>query len=258
VSEADRFVWNAEDVEIEEPEAEDGEEAEGTKALKLAADPRDSAERRLRDALVAMFERVRPEVARKIAAGEPVADDELAEAFRAVLQPNLTQTATEEGLRLGAEIGVQFDPAVVNSAAAEWAKDYSYELVKGITGTTQKIIAEATSAFVSTPGMTIGQLESLLEPAYGPVRAQMIAVTETSRAYSESTNHYQRQLDSQGIKLQRVWVTSADEIAMECPICWPKNQRPESEWAEEFPSGPPGHVNCRCHTNLRPVKGKQK
>lgn len=221
-------------------------------ALRAAPDPRDEAERRLREALVAMFEKTAPEVARKIAAGEPVSDDELAEAFRAVFQPNLAETATEEGLRLGAEIGVQFDPAVVNAAAAEWAKQYTYELVKDITATTRTIIANATEQFIATPGMTNQELRDLLEPAFGEWRANLISTTETSRAYAQSSLVYKNRLAEQGISMLRVHNTSRDERV--CPLCGPRDRKPETEWPDY---GPPLHPGCRCSVSLQLAKGKQ-
>ncbi len=221
-------------------------------ALRAAPDPREEAERRLRDALVAMFERTAPDVARKIAAGEPVSDEDLAEAFRAVLEPHLAQSATEEGLRLGAEIGIQFDPAVVNAAAAEWAKQYTYELVKGITTTTRTIIGNATEQFIATPGMTVGELRELLQPAFGEWRANLISTTETSRAYAQSSLTYKNRLAEQGISMLRVHNTSRDERV--CPLCGPRDRKPETEWPDD---GPPLHPGCRCGVSLQLVKAKQ-
>ncbi len=223
--------------------------------LKLAADPRDSAERRLRDALVAMFEKVAPEVARKIAAGETVSDDDLAEAFRSVVEPELALIATDEGLRLGAEIGVQFDPAVVNAAAVEWSRQYTYGLVKDITATTRTVIANATEQFISTPGMTIGELRDALSGAFGPVRAQLISVTETSRAYAQSSLTYKNQLAEQGIRMLRVWHVAADERV--CPICAPLDLKMENEWGDHS-GGPPAHPGCRCSVTLALQKEKHE
>ena len=215
-------------------------------------DPRGDAERRLRDALVGMFDKTSPEVAKRIAAGLPVSDEEMAEAFRAVLQPNLAQTATDEGLRLGVEIGVQFDPAVVNAAAVEWAKTYSYGLVKDITDHTMDVISRATESFIGTPGKTVGQLRDALNtnlgPAFGPVRAQLIAVTETTRAFSAATMHYQRMLSDSGISMLKRWNTAADELV--CPLCFPLNGLLETKWDSDSIEGPPRHVNCRCSTSL--------
>ncbi len=217
--------------------------------MRLAADPRDLAETRLRDGLVTMFATIAPIVAEKISAGQLVTEDEIAEAFRAVLQPELARIATGQALTLGTEVQVQFDPAVVNGVAADWARNYTYSLVKNLTATTRKVIADATSQFVQTPGMAMRDLEALLDPAFGPVRAEMIAVTETTRAYSAATTHYQEMLAGEGVEMDQMWRVSRDERV--CPICGPLDGRPESEWSERFPGGPPAHVRCRCHLTLR-------
>jgi len=88
-----------------------------------------------------------------------------------------------------------------------------------------------------------------LAPAFGENRASMIAVTEVTRAYSEATNQHQRLIrDEVGLEMRRVWLTTRDSLV--CPICGPKHGMPEEEWRAEFPGGPPGHVNCRCSSEL--------
>jgi len=89
-------------------------------------------------------------------------------------------------------------------------------------------------------------------PLSDPVRAKMIAITETTRAASQSTASYKDYLAQRGVNMTRVWNTDADELV--CPICVPLNGKTEDEWSAEFPDGPPGHVNCRCDTSLRLVR----
>ena len=169
--------------------------------------------------------------------------------MRAGVQPVLSGVVTEQVLRNAAGVGIDFDVAVINSAALEWASGYAYELVNGLTVTTRDVIQRTVAQFIETPGMTIGDVEALLEPAFGQVRAKMIAVTEITRAYSRSTAIYQDMLRRYGIEMERVWQTSADERV--CPICGPLNGQREGDWPEELRSGPPAHVNCRCWVNLR-------
>jgi len=215
----------------------------------IKAVPRDSDERRTKDALVAMFKKTSPDVARRIVRGQIVSDEELAEAFRRAMEPRLMQMATEEGMRLGVGVGVQFDEAVVNRAASEWAKTYGYNLVKDLTDTTQNVIRKVASDYVTTPGMPIGELRNMLEPAFGERRAAMIAVTETGRAYSQAALQYQERLLEQGIEVERVWQTNSDELV--CPICGPLHGKSEDKWKSQYPDGPPAHVNCRCSVTLK-------
>ena len=84
------------------------------------------------------------------------------------------------------------------------------------------------------------------------MRAEVIATTEVTRAYSAATNETQALLNETGLQMERVWNTQNDELV--CPICGPLNQQPESVWAGEFPEGPPAHPNCRCGESLRVVE----
>jgi len=174
----------------------------------------------------------------------------LSAELKAALAPVLAKIVFEQALRIALEVGVDFDTAVINEAALAWAREYSGTMVKGVTETTLKMVRKAIAQFVETPGMTEGDVEKLLEPAFGKARAQMISVTETTRAYSNATNHYRAMFEDElGLHMTRVWRTRHDELV--CPICGPLNDQPEAVWVDRFPDGPPAHVNCRCWTVLR-------
>ena len=155
----------------------------------------------------------------------------------------------EQAYQLMGETGIELDIAMVSQEALDWARDYSFELVTGLDQTTRRLVQGAVSSYVETPGMTVGDLSDLLEPAFGERRAQMIATTEVTRAYSEATNQHQRIVQQEtGIEMRRIWETLRDELV--CPICGPLNGLPEDDWAVRFPDGPPAHPNCRCSTSL--------
>jgi len=121
-------------------------------------------------------------------------------------------------LRLSVDTGISFDPTIINTEALRWARDYSYDLVSGLTDTTRRQLQEATAAFIQTPGMTIGDIEQLITPAFGPVRSEMIAVTEVTRAYSSATNELQKllQVETPELVTTRIWNTMKDEY-----VCFP-------------------------------------
>ena len=75
----------------------------------------------------------------------------------------------------GAKVQPAIDFTLTNREAAEFARKYAYELVKGINETTASVLKDAISSFVETPGMTLGQLESILP--FDPVRAERVAIT---------------------------------------------------------------------------------
>ena len=208
------------------------------------------AERRMRSKILALLEKYLPAFTTIIYNnGQPSYEEMMAE-LRLVLAPEIAAIVTEQGLTAAAEVGVEFDSAVVNTEAAEWARKYTYDLITGLEDTTRKLVQSAMTTYVETPGMTRGQLEDLLRPGFNDVRASMIAVTETTRAYAQAQNQYQKLIkEDTGIHMERVWQTNNDELV--CPICGPLHGLGEAEWADMFPEGPPAHVNCRCGETLR-------
>jgi len=131
---------------------------------------------------------------------------------------------------------------MINTAAAEWSKKYSYELIKGLTDTTRKGVQSAISDYYSQ-GLTMGDLEARLIGYFGPVRAEMIAVTEVTRAsvQGELAVINQIQLDNPRIEFDTIWETNNDDKV--CSICEPLNQTKRGEAWTEYP---PAHVRCRC------------
>ena len=61
---------------------------------------------------------------------------ELAPALGAILVPFLTQLAVEEALSVSVEMGIAFDPAIIGRESLRWAKEYSFDLISGLTNTT--------------------------------------------------------------------------------------------------------------------------
>lgn len=216
----------------------------------------DAADAALQKRILKVLQAAEAQALEAIAAGQPFDYDALSAELRAAIQPQLVSVVTEQTLRNAIVLGIDFDIAAINDAALEWAQGYAYSIVEGITATTRKVISKAVAAFVQTPGMTQADLRSMLTQTFGPVRAQMIGTTEVTRAYSEATNVYQSLLAELGVDMVRVWSTSADDKV--CSVCGPLNRKPEKVWAEMFPAGPPGHINCRCTTGLELAKGGAK
>lgn len=219
-------------------------------ALKVVDETMMAAEE---EALRREIERVlaaqRSIAAAAIAAGQAWDSAAFAKAVQDAIDDVLVRIVLGQALREAIYVGIDFDPAVINTAAWAWARQYTYDLVKGLTETTEKVVADAVAKFVATPGMTMSDLRALLEPGFGPVRAQMIGVTETTRAFAQGTIQYRDQLRAMGMDMEAVWHTSGDEKV--CPICGPLSDKPEDVWLSEFPDGPPAHVNCRCTLGVR-------
>lgn len=217
--------------------------------LKILPEAREAAETRLTQQIASRLNGRIDEIAAAVAGGQEPNYAALETDLQQTLQTELARQATEQALREAAAIGIDIDVAVINTAALQWAREYSYELVSGLTETTKNLVGEVIAHFVETPGMSVGDVRDMLTPAFGQVRAQLIGVTELTRAFSMGTEIYQEMLRGYGLDMEEVWETSADERV--CPMCGPLHGQPESVWKSRFPHGPPAHPGCRCWVNLR-------
>jgi hypothetical protein len=157
--------------------------------------------------------------------------------------------ATLNGISLFGAGYALIDYTLTNVEAAKKARDYAYDLVKGINETTRKALQDAVSMFVETPGMTIGDLMALLP--FDEARAMQIAITETTRAYAEGQQMAGEALAEEfpDVRVTKTWFTNNDDRV--CEICGPL-EGVEVEIGEDFGDGisnPPAHVNCRCWTD---------
>lgn len=112
------------------------------------------------------------------------------EELLAVLVP-LFSDATTDGVEVlattvEAEFGIVVDWTLANAEAVRWARKHAGELVKGINKSTKVALRELISAWLDTPGATMGDLfGSLMDKqfAFSQRRAQMIGVTEVTNSY---------------------------------------------------------------------------
>jgi hypothetical protein len=205
-------------------------------------------ERALYDALVPIFTRYGRETVRAILAGNSVDDRALAAEILAALSAALAPVVSGQALTLAAGIGPALDEATAAGLGAAYAQQQVAQRVTAITETTRQAIQKAVSVHRETPGMTREQLESVLRPAFGPRRAESIAITEVTNASSAATSATQDWLAERGLVFVRMWRTNNDEKT--CPVCGPLNGKPEREWVDRFPDGPAAHPRCRCFVTL--------
>lgn len=168
----------------------------------------------------------------------------------------LLKKATKKGVALfAATTGVQIDWTLIYKKAAEWAAQYTYDLVTMINNTTRKILQYAISQFVETPGMTLRDVMDLLP--FTEDRAQTIAVTEITRSYATANQIAGQELKKEfpGVRIVKMWFTNNDDLV--CDICAPLDGMivdiDEGFTTEDDKSlgidHPPAHVNCRCWTD---------
>lgn len=141
-------------------------------------------------------------------------------------------------------VGVSWD--LVNKGAAEYARKYGYDLVKDIVNNTRNGITELLQGLQETipnfyeDGLSLGQLEERLSRWFSPVRSEMIAITETTRAASEAERLMVELIKQEtGAGLVPLWQTNNDERV--CMICGPRHGKQITDGMY-----PPAHPRCRC------------
>ena len=147
--------------------------------------------------------------------------------------------------------GVDWD--LVNEDAANWARDHGGRLVKDISKTQRRRVGNSVANFYEE-GLTIGDLGNRLGSIYSPQRAEMIAITEVTRAAAEGERAIAKELAKDGIIMVEIWETRND--GMVCSICEPRQGKQQGDgWTES--DGPPGHPNCRCNIRHEFPKPKE-
>ncbi|MHB0966009.1 MAG: hypothetical protein ACYC36_06085 [Bellilinea sp.] len=139
-------------------------------------------------------------------------------------------------------IGVSWD--MINKGAQEYARRYGFDLVKEIMNNTQSGVTDILRALQTEipnfyeAGVDLGTLTDRLSRWFSPIRAEMIAITETTRAASQAEQAIAAEIEREsGIKMIPIWNTENDELV--CPLCGPRDQK-------EITDGmfPPIHPRC--------------
>lgn len=150
---------------------------------------------------------------------------------------DITKSAMEEAVQVMIDLGVEFDTSFVNAMAVEFAHNYSFELITGLTTTTRNFVASSIEDWILS-GEGIDVLFETLAPMFGETRAELIGVTEITRIFADSN----RAVWSKTGYVKKVkFMTAVDDLV--CPICEPHNGE-----VNEIDSKvkPPLHVKCRC------------
>jgi hypothetical protein len=220
-----------------------------------AADALTPKERRLARLLTPILERYGEQAVTAVLQGQAADLAGMSTDLRTALLSDLADVALASMTGMAKELRYGIDPARVTTAASEWAKQYTYQLVNGLTQTSQAALQQVVSDMLSTVGMTREQVAQALAPVFGPARAEMIAVTEITRAASAGVELTRKEIAKAGIEMGRVWQTNNDELT--CPVCGGLNGKPEAEWNRQYPDGPPAHPNCRCAVTLEVLNGNR-
>jgi len=137
-------------------------------------------------------------------------------------------------------------PEAANDLAARWAGRHAATMVRGINRTSRNLARTQISNWLRAGTGDLDLLTNSLTRTIAPRwRAEMIAQTEVTRAWSMATHQVARV--TPGVK-GLVWLTQRDERV--CPICGPLEKKKRSlRIGATYPggfTGPPAHVRCRC------------
>lgn len=164
----------------------------------------------------------------------------------------LLVAATKLGaLSLPAMLGLDLNLNTTNKEAEQAAREYVYDLIKDLTATARETLQTVLADFVTTPGMTIGDVIERLP--FSEERARLIATTEITRAYATGQAAAGETLKEQfpDVRVVKTWWTNNDDQV--CPICSPLQGvtvDEDEEFDNEF-DGPPSHPGCRCWISYR-------
>lgn len=179
-------------------------------------------------------------------------DDEFDDAFfddddfLTNLAALLLAASTLGTLSLPAMLNLELDLTATNTEAAAAARAYAFDLIQGLTDTARETLQTVISEFVTTPGMTLGDVIDRLP--FDQQRAALIATTEITRAYATGQAAAGEALAGQfpDVRTIKKWYTNNDDRV--CPICEPLHLT-EVDAGDEFADGidmPPAHPGCRC------------
>lgn len=165
---------------------------------------------------------------------------EIQATFESALLPEMESIFMQGANQMLDSVSIGVDWDLINTRARDWSRRYTYDLVSGINSNNRRVLQESVSDFYDQR-LNLGGLQDRLRSTFGPVRAEMIAITETTRAAAQGEAAYVGELRKQGAELVAIWNTSNDNRT--CPICAPRDGKQEGDgW--EFP--PPAHPRCRC------------
>jgi len=239
---------------------------------------KDSAEYRIQQALLQFWRGQLERIEKKLAPGIPKRrkaiedlpkrlDREFWSAedreLLAVLLPLITD-AVEDGAErfideMEAEYGLGVDWGLVNADAATWSRKYSGQLVKGVNKTTKRQVGAHVSNWIQTPGENMGDLFQRLAklPGFGQKRAELVGVTEVTRAYAEGNRLSAKEYEDQDLfTWVRTWKTNNDDKVCElCGALHNKTAEGTDGTYEDGSEGPPRHPRCRCWEVYEPVIG---
>lgn len=174
---------------------------------------------------------------------------EIEDDDRELLLLLLLPVAVASGERVAGALGLSMDRGRVESIVRQRIEDRVSSVSRDAAVRSKEILIG-----MADPRETVPQGLDL-DSIFGDTRIETQAITEITQANSIGELSIVRDVDDpeapvpqgDGTEKPTVFVTwKTERDASVCPVCRPLDGRPEPEWVDKFPDGPPAHPNCRC------------
>ena len=109
-------------------------------------------------------------------------------------------------IRIAAAGGIAIEWASINQAAVDWAKSYTYDLVKGIDSYSRRLLQKQVSRFFEE-SLSFDELRDVLAPTFGTTRGEAIGQTEVTRASVQGELGGLQEIEDAGIEMVTVFWT---------------------------------------------------
>lgn len=129
----------------------------------------------------------------------------------------------------------------INESALGQSVRFRDAILNGIHVTTKTQAEAVIRQWQIIGNGDIGMLNDMLEGVFSDNRADMISITETTKAFQDGNQLAWQSLGMYVMYMQ--WNTQRDERV--CPICAPKDGQIEPIMSSDRP---PAHPRCRCFT----------
>lgn len=217
---------------------------EAEQAARKAVEAR--AREDIRRALAAQQQEIRDRIAVRTFQDFTEADFEPSEAeLLNALRLALAQSAdlgVQIAIRQFENVGLAFDWTLANAEAREWANSHAGELIGQIGETTRRRVQASVAAWIDS-GAPLQSLIDDLAPVFGAQRAELIAATEVTSAYSRALI---QSFETSGV-VEKVAIRGAADDRV-CIICRPIIEGGPYPLKTGHPDRgfPAYHPACRC------------
>jgi hypothetical protein len=180
------------------------------------------------------------------------------------LQQAVKEIEAEALVKGAAQLRTQLDVkgtfSLANPRAVAWMRKNggSVDYIRGIQDTTKESLKGLISQGLDNGwsyNQTAKEIRKLFDGPITTKRAQLIAVTESARAYEAGNRAFADTLTDDGITMEKMWVTSHDDrVSDGCETNeldgWIPIDQPHTSGDQE----PPRFPGCRCYEAYRQAR----